>query len=77
MLSVMNSKEILQLLRYQVSASSFNKGWSRFGYKINGETKDAFVYAADTAYIPLLNIQLKEGRNFDSRASDSLGRNCE
>jgi putative ABC transport system permease protein len=53
-------------------SASFNKGWSRFGYKIKGETKDAFVYAADTAYIPLLNIQLKEGRNFDSRASDSL-----
>lgn len=53
--------------------SAFNKGWSRYGYKINGENKDAFVYGVDTDYIPLLNIRLLEGRNFDERASDSLG----
>lgn len=53
--------------------ASFNKGWSRYGYKIKGENKDAFVYGVDTDYIPLLNIQLKAGRNFDDRASDSLG----
>ncbi len=53
--------------------AAFNKGWSRYGYKINGENKDAFVYGVDTEYIPLLNITLKEGRNFDERVSDSLG----
>ena len=53
--------------------AAFNKGWSRYGYKVNGENKDAFVYGVDTDYIPLLNIELKEGRNFDGRASDSLG----
>lgn len=53
--------------------SSFNKGWSRQSYKINGENKEAFIYGVDTDYIPLLNITLKEGRNFDGRASDSLG----
>jgi putative ABC transport system permease protein len=53
--------------------SSFNKGWSRQSYSINGENKEAFIYGVDTDYIPLLNITLKEGRNFDGRASDSLG----
>ncbi|HEY9045878.1 MAG TPA: ABC transporter permease [Ohtaekwangia sp.] len=51
---------------------SFNGGWSRNGFKINGEDKNAFVYRVDPEYIPLLNIQLKAGRNFDERiASDS------
>jgi putative ABC transport system permease protein len=53
--------------------AAFNKGWSRYGYKVNGENKDAFVYGIDTEYIPLLNIKLLEGRNFDGRPSDSLG----
>jgi putative ABC transport system permease protein len=53
--------------------SAFNKGWSRYGFKINGENKEAFVYGVDADYIPLLNIELKEGRNFDGRISDSLG----
>lgn len=53
--------------------AAFNKGWSRYGYKVNGENKDAFVYGVDTDYIPLLNIKLREGRNFDERPSDSLG----
>ncbi len=54
--------------------ASFSKGWSRLGYKIKGENKDAFVYGVDTEYIPLLDIQLVEGRNFDgARIADSLG----
>lgn len=53
--------------------SSFNKGWSRQSYKINGENKEAYIYGVDTDYIPLLNITLTAGRNFDGRASDSLG----
>lgn len=53
--------------------AAFNKGWSRYGFKVNGENKDAFVYGVDTDYIPLLNIKLREGRNFDERPSDSLG----
>ena len=54
--------------------SSFGKGWSRYGFKVNGETKNAFVYGVDVEYIPLLNIQLTEGRAFDENvASDSMG----
>lgn len=53
--------------------TSFNKGWSRYGYNIKGENKGAFVYGVDTDYIPLLDINLIEGRNFDGRSTDSLG----
>jgi putative ABC transport system permease protein len=52
--------------------SSFSRGWSRRGFRVNGETKDAFVYGVDTRYIPLLEIELTLGRNFDGNiASDS------
>jgi putative ABC transport system permease protein len=47
------------------TSSSFNQGYSRYGFKINGEQKSAYVYAADPDYIPTLGIQLTEGRNFD------------
>jgi putative ABC transport system permease protein len=51
---------------------SFNGGWSRNGFKINGEDKEAYIYRVDPEYIPLLGIKMKEGRNFDSQlASDS------
>jgi len=54
------------------TSSSFNQGYSRYGYKINGEQKAAYVYAADPFYLPTLGIELVEGRNFDpSIASDS------
>ena len=54
--------------------SSFNKGWSRYGYNIKGENKQAFVYSVDTGYIPLLDIELTQGRNFDGTiVSDSSG----
>ncbi len=47
------------------TSSSFNQGWSRYGYKINGENKEAYVYRIDTDYIPMLGIKLLAGRNFD------------
>ena len=54
------------------TSSSFNQGWSRYGYKIDGEQKSAYVYAVDPQYIPTLDIKLVLGRNFDpSIASDS------
>lgn len=54
------------------TSASFNKGWSRNGFKIKGENKSAFVYQVDPYYLPLLGIELKEGRNFDAtRPSDS------
>ncbi|MFZ5999189.1 MAG: ABC transporter permease [Bacteroidota bacterium] len=56
------------------TSDSFNHGYSRWGYKIKGEQKSAFIYVADAEYIPTLDIKLVAGRNFDpSIASDTLG----
>ncbi|MTI21459.1 ABC transporter permease, partial [Fulvivirga sp. RKSG066] len=51
---------------------SFNQGWSRNGYVIDGENKAAYVYTIDPYYIPTLDIELVSGRNFDPEVlSDS------
>lgn len=56
------------------TSSSFNQGWSRYGYKIKEENKSAYVYRVDPAYANLLNLEFINGRNFDeSIASDSTG----
>jgi putative ABC transport system permease protein len=47
------------------TTSTFNQGYSRYGYKIKEEHKSAYVYAADPYYIPTLGIQILQGRNFD------------
>ena len=47
------------------TSSSFNHGWSRYGYKVKDENKQSYVYRVDTDYIPLLGIKILEGRNFD------------
>ncbi len=44
---------------------SFNRGWSRYGFRIDGEQKSAYVYTIDPGYIPTLDIELAMGRNFD------------
>jgi putative ABC transport system permease protein len=48
------------------TSSSFNQGFSRYGYKIKDEQKSAYVYAADPFYLPTLEIDLVLGRNFDA-----------
>ncbi|HEY0654938.1 MAG TPA: ABC transporter permease [Chryseosolibacter sp.] len=54
------------------TSSSFNQGWSRYGYKIGDENKQAYVYRVDADYIPLLGIKVVIGRNFDPAiASDT------
>jgi len=54
------------------ASTSFNRGWSRNGYVIDGENKVAYVYTVDPFYIPTLAIELKAGRNFDQNImSDS------
>lgn len=54
------------------TTASFNRGWSRYGYKINDDHRSAYVYGVDPEYIPTLGLELAMGRNFDaSIASDS------
>jgi putative ABC transport system permease protein len=54
------------------TSTSFNQGWSRYGYKINDEQKSAYVYAVDPQYIETLDLKMVLGRNFDSNMlSDS------
>jgi putative ABC transport system permease protein len=54
------------------TSSSFNQGWSRYGYKIKDENRSAFVYRVDPHYLNVLGIQLLSGRNFDeSIAADT------
>ncbi|NJN42692.1 MAG: FtsX-like permease family protein [Flammeovirgaceae bacterium] len=47
------------------TSASFSQGYSRYGYRIDGEQKSAYVYAVDPYYVPTLGIELLEGRNFD------------
>lgn len=47
------------------TSSSFNRGWSLYGYKINGEQKRAYVYRVDEEYVNVLGIDILKGRNFD------------
>jgi len=54
---------------------SFNQGFSRYGYKIKGEQKAAYVYGVDPYYLSTLGATLASGRNFDVRIpadSDAL-----
>jgi len=54
------------------TSASFNQGWSIYGYKIKDEIKHAYVYRVDSEYIPLLDLELTLGRNFDENIiSDS------
>lgn len=54
------------------TTASFNRGWSRYGYKIKDEQKSAYVYGIDPEYLATLGLELSMGRNFDaSIASDT------
>jgi putative ABC transport system permease protein len=54
------------------TGQSFAQGYSRWGYKIKGEQKAAYVYPVDSYYLPTLEARLELGRNFDPRiAADS------
>lgn len=54
------------ILSVSGTTGSFSQGYSRYGYKINGEQKSAYVYGIDSEYLNTLNIQLVQGRNFDA-----------
>lgn len=46
------------------ASSSFNRGYSRWGYKINEEQHSAFVYSVDPWYVPTISLDIVLGRNF-------------
>jgi putative ABC transport system permease protein len=46
---------------------SFNKGYNKYGFKVNDEHKSAHVYGVDSDYLTTLGIELLQGRNFDER----------
>lgn len=47
------------------TSSSFNQGYSRYGYKIKDEQKSAYVFAVDPFYLSTLGVDVVLGRNFD------------
>jgi putative ABC transport system permease protein len=53
------------------TSSSFNQGYSRYGYKIKDEQKSAYVYSVDSYYLSTLGAEIALGRNFDDRVSDT------
>lgn len=46
------------------TSTTFNRGYSRYGYKMDGEHHSSFVYGVDPYYLPTLNLELTMGRNF-------------
>ncbi len=53
------------------TSTSFNQGWSRYGWQVDGENKWAYVFRVDEEYLKVLDIELIQGRNFDSVADSS------
>jgi putative ABC transport system permease protein len=54
-----------RILSVSGTSSSFNQGWSRYGFTIDGENRAAYVYVVDPYYVETLDIELAAGRNFD------------
>jgi len=49
------------------TTASFNRGFSRYGYRIDDEQRSAYVYGVDPFYLSTLGIDLVSGRNFDDQ----------
>ncbi len=45
-------------------------GWSRSGFEYNGVHKDVFEYFVDADYIPLMEMKIITGRNFNPAITD-------
>jgi putative ABC transport system permease protein len=49
------------------------EGWSRSGFDYKGKQKQVFEYFIDPDYIPLMQIKIVKGRNFDPKiTSDTM-----
>lgn len=51
------------------TSTPFSQGWSRNSYVIDDVTYTSFHYRVDTGYIPALDIDIIEGRNFITGSS--------
>jgi putative ABC transport system permease protein len=70
-----NAKQIPEVTSIASSELGLGEGtgWSSNGFDYFGKHKEVYEYYVDQDYIPLLNIQLLAGRNFDeSISSDSI-----
>jgi putative ABC transport system permease protein len=47
------------------TSASFARGYSRNGYKIDGQNKSSYVYCVDPEYVNTLGIKLLMGRTFN------------
>jgi putative ABC transport system permease protein len=63
--------EVPRVLQVAGTSASFNKGWSRNGFEIDGREHSAFTYRIDHDYVKTLGLEIIEGRDFDpERPSD-------
>ena len=54
------------------TSASFNRGWSRNGFEIEGQNHAAFTYRVNETYTNVLGLEILSGRNFDfNRPSDT------
>jgi len=62
----------LPIIHVSGTSNSFNKGWSKNGFEINGEEHQAFTYRISPEYLNTLELEIIMGRDFDpNRPSDT------
>lgn len=62
--AVLQNPEILGIASAELSLGA-EAGWSRSGFDYEGQHKDVYEYFIDPDYIPLMNVPILTGRNFD------------
>lgn len=75
-----DTKKIYPLLKQELSARTDimgiaysevglgeGAGWSRSGFEYKGNHKEVYEYFVDHDYIPVMNMQMISGRNFDPK----------
>ncbi len=59
------------VLHVSGTSASFNKGWSKNGFEIEGEEHSAFTYRVNENYLKTMELEIIDGRDFDpNRLSD-------
>lgn len=62
--AAMKNTSILGMASAELTLGA-DAGWSRSGFDYEGQHKDVFEYFIDPDYIPLMNVPILVGRNFD------------